>query len=141
MVDPVPIHEEFIEGVAIRDVELGPSSRVRVYIPDTGIGSDPNEKLPVILHFPGGGFCISQADWFMYYAVYTKLARVARAIVVSVYLRLAPENRLPAAIDDGFSALLWLTSLARGDAHEPCISNKTDFNRIFLIGDLSLIHI
>lgn len=143
MVDPVPIHEEFIEGVATRDVELGSGSRVRVYIPDTGIGSDQNEKLPVILHFPGGGFCISQADWFMYYAVYTKLAPLARAIVVSVYLRLAPENRLPAAVDDGFSALLWLTSLARGEAHEPCISNKGDFNRVFLVGDSSgglLVH-
>uniref|UniRef100_A0A7C8ZQA6 Carboxylesterase n=2 Tax=Opuntia streptacantha TaxID=393608 RepID=A0A7C8ZQA6_OPUST len=143
MVEPVPAHEEFIEGVATRDVEFRSGSRVRVYMPDTGIGSDPNEKLPVILHFQGGGFCISQADWFMYYAVYTKLARLARAIVVSVYLRLAPENRLPAAIDDGFSALLWLTSLGRGEAHESWVSNKADFNRVFLIGDSSggnLVH-
>lgn len=139
MVDPVPAHEDFIDGVATRDVAFGSGSRVRIYMPE----SDPDEKLPVIVHFPGGGFCISQPDWFMYYAFYSKLARMGRAIVVSVYLRRAPENRLPAAIDDGFSALLWLTSLAQGEAHESWVSNKADFKRVFLIGDSSggnLVH-
>lgn len=143
MVDPVPAHEHYIEGVAVRDVASKTGPRVRVYMPETRPEDDPNEKLPIILHFPGGGFCISQADYFFYYAIYSKLARLGRAIVVSVYLRLAPENRLPAAIDDGFSALSWLTSLARSEAHDQWLSSRADFGRVFLIGDSSggnLVH-
>ncbi|KAL3609276.1 hypothetical protein D5086_000296 [Populus alba] len=80
----------------------------------------------------------------MYYYIYSRLARSAPAIVVSVYLRLAPEHRLPAAIDDGFSALMWLRALAQGQgSYEPWLNNHGDFNRVFLIGDSSggnLVH-
>ncbi|KAL2924963.1 putative carboxylesterase 6 [Bienertia sinuspersici] len=143
LLDPVPAHEDFVEGIAVRDVGLKTGPQVRVYMPETRTEDDPNEKLPIILHFPGGGFCISEANWLLYYEVYSKLARLTRAIVVSVYLRLAPENRLPAAVDDGFSALLWLTSLARSEAHDSWLTNRADFQRVFLIGDSSggnLVH-
>ncbi|KAJ4846149.1 hypothetical protein Tsubulata_036503 [Turnera subulata] len=138
MLDSVPPHEEFFNGVATRDVatDQNSGSRVRIYLPEL---EDPDNlnKLPVILHFHGGGFCISHADWYMYYNMYTRLVRSARAICVSVYLRLAPEHRLPAACDDGFSALLWLSSLARGEANEPWLNKYADFTRVFLIGDSS----
>ncbi|KNA03616.1 hypothetical protein SOVF_207390 [Spinacia oleracea] len=143
MVDPVSAHEDFIDGIAVQDVDTKMGPRVRVFMPETRPKEDTNEKLPVILHFPGGGFCISEPDWFMYYAVYSKLAKLGRAIVVSVYLRHAPENRLPAAIDDGFSALLWITSLARAETHDSWLTGRADFNRVFLIGDSSganLVH-
>ncbi|GAB4858624.1 hypothetical protein Ancab_010097 [Ancistrocladus abbreviatus] len=149
MANPVPAHEEFIDGVATRDVTIEAQSglRVRVYLPEKEPEeekrSEGSNKLPVILHLHGGGFCISQADWYMYYAVYTKLARAARAIVVSVYLPLAPEHRLPAAVEDGFSALLWLSCLARGDSNEPWVTAHADFKRVLLIGDSSggnLVH-
>ncbi|CAO2820816.1 unnamed protein product [Amaranthus hypochondriacus] len=143
MVDSVPAHEDFVNGVAVRDVDPKTGPRVRVYMPETLPEDDPNEKLPIVVHFAGGGFCISQPDWFMYYAAYTQLARMGRVIVVSVYLPLAPENRLPAAIDDGLSSLLWLSSLARSQAHESWLTNKGDFTRVFLIGDSSggnLVH-
>ncbi|KAJ6713930.1 CELL DEATH ASSOCIATED PROTEIN [Salix viminalis] len=150
MSEPVPPHEEFIEGVATRDVTIDENSGLgaRIYLPqhEPDRSADHNSnKLPVIIHFHGGGFCISRADWYMYYYIYSRLARSAPAIVVSVYLRLAPEHRLPAAIDDGFSALMWLRALARGDhdSYEPWLSNYGDFNRVFLIGDSSganLVH-
>lgn len=73
----------------------------------------------------------------MYYHIYTKIARVANAIVVSVYLRQAPEHRLPAQIDDGFSTLLWLRSPTHADSYEPWLNDHADLNRIFLIGDSS----
>ncbi|XP_048326975.2 carboxylesterase 15 [Ziziphus jujuba] len=141
MADPVPPHDHFVDGVAVRDVVMDQESglKVRIYLPEV----DQSYKLPIILHFHGGGFCISQADWFMYYTVYTRLARAAGAICVSVYLRLSPEHRLPAAIDDGYSALLWLSSLAKGGSHEPWLVDHADFNRVFLIGDSSganLVH-
>lgn len=142
MSESVPPHEEFIDGVATKDVMIDPESglRVRIYLPENTDDKNLNNhrKLPVILHFHGGGFCISQADWFMYYTVYNRLARSAGAIVVSVYLRLAPEHRLPAACEDGYAALLWLSSLARGKVEpEPWLGENADFSRVFLIGDSS----
>ncbi|MQJ84139.1 alpha/beta hydrolase fold domain-containing protein, partial [Escherichia coli] len=44
---------------------------------------------------------------------------------------------------DGFSALLWLQSVAKGDTEESWLQKHGDFNRIFLIGDSSggnLVH-
>ncbi|XP_062092104.1 carboxylesterase 15-like [Humulus lupulus] len=142
MAESVPPHDQYIDGVATRDVVAYPKSglRVRIYLPE----KTPEEeatKLPVLLHFHGGGFCISEADWFMYYTIYTRFARQARAIVVSVFLRRAPEHRLPAAVDDGYSALCWLSSQAKS-CTETSLSGA-DFNRVFLIGDSSggnLVH-
>ncbi|TMX05754.1 hypothetical protein EJD97_001789 [Solanum chilense] len=137
MAEPVPPHDDFIDGVAVKDVVAGENSgsRFRIYLPERNDSSV--DKLPVILHFHGGGFCISQADWFMYYAVYTRLARVANAIVVSVFLPLAPEHRLPAACDAAFAGLLWLRDISREQVHEPWLNEYADFNRVFLIGDSS----
>ncbi|XP_009370630.2 probable carboxylesterase 15 [Pyrus x bretschneideri] len=137
MVKPVAAHDEFVDGVSTKDVIADKSSglRVRIYLPEQKPENN-DTKLPIILHFHGGGFCISQADWYMYYNIYTKLSRSTNAVVISVYQRLAPEHRLPAAIEDGYSALLWLRSLARGEQNEPHLSHA-DYNRVFLIGDSS----
>lgn len=135
MTEPVPTHSHFEDGVATRDVTINPTSghRVRIYKPEEAL--ENQTKLPIVLHFHGGGFCISEASWSMYYNFYTKLAKSVPAIIVSVYLRLAPEHRLPAACDDGFEALLWLQSLAEGRSHEPWLNENGDFSRVFLIGD------
>ncbi|KAK9153215.1 hypothetical protein Sjap_000695 [Stephania japonica] len=143
-----PPEVEFMVKRLVYDIVTIASNKsnltVRVYEPERKT-NELESKLPIVLHFHGGGFCISQYDWAMYYHVYTRFACTTRAIVVSVKLRLAPEHRLPAAIDDAFSALLWLRSLARGlDSVEPSRElARADFNRVFLIGDSSggnLVH-
>ncbi|TKY49759.1 carboxylesterase 17 [Spatholobus suberectus] len=144
MAEPVPPHEQFIDGVATRDVVAthgGSGHRIRLYMPEKT--PEDNHKLPILIHFHGGGFCISEPDWFMYYQVYTRFARSTRSIVVSPFLRRAPEHRLPAAIDDGFDTLLWLQSVARSGSREPWLEQHGDFDRVFLIGDSSggnLVH-
>lgn len=137
MSDPVPPHDHFEDGIAVADVTADQESglKLRIYLPEKR--DDDLQKLPILLHFHGGGFCISQADWYMYYAVYAGLARAARAVVVSVYLRRAPEHRLPAACDDALGALHWLRSVARGESHEPWLNDHADLGRVFLIGDSS----
>ncbi|WRX13094.1 Carboxylesterase [Theobroma cacao] len=74
MAEAVPPHEDFIEGVATRDVTIDSNSglRVRIYLPEQVLTA--KTKLPILLHFHGGGFCISQADWYMYYHIYARLA-------------------------------------------------------------------
>lgn len=143
MMKPIPSHQNFIEGVATRDVTINPNSglAVRIYIPEQDI-QDKN-KLPLILHFHGGGFSVSRADWYMYYNFYTRLVRTARAVCVSVYLPLAPEHRLPAAFDEAYAALLWLRAVARGESSEVWLEDYADFGRVFLVGDSSggtLVH-
>ncbi|KAL5729362.1 hypothetical protein ACHQM5_002331 [Ranunculus cassubicifolius] len=130
MVKPVPSHDTYIDGVATRDVMLDSNSgvSVRIYLPElTPDEISSKAKFPVVLHFHGGGFCISRPDWYMYYAVYTRLARKARAIFVSVYMS-------SATVDDAYSALLWLRSLARKEPSEPWLDATADFTRVFLIG-------
>ncbi|WJX30616.1 hypothetical protein P8452_19134 [Trifolium repens] len=148
MIEPVAPHEQFIEGVATRDVTTsmtttndGSIHRARLYLPEKT--PKDNIKLPILMHFHGGGFCITEPDSFMYYNVYTQFVRCTCSICVSPFLRRAPEHRLPAAIDDGFVALKWLQSVARGDARDTWLEEYGDFDKVFLIGDSSggnLVH-
>lgn len=140
---PVPASHKFIDGVATRDVVIDADSGlvVRLYLPEPQ--PDGKGKLPILLHFHGGGFCISRASWYMYYQFYAELVKSARAICVSVEMRLAPEHRLPAAVDDCYSALLWLRDLAQAKLADPWLGANADFGRVFLIGDSSggnLVH-
>ncbi|KAK7344899.1 hypothetical protein VNO77_15114 [Canavalia gladiata] len=141
-VDSVPPRSEFIDGVALNDVVIDPNTNlsVRMYIPQTEhstISDNDNRipKLPLVLHFHGGGFCFSQADWYLYYHFYANLVRRARLVLVSVYLPLAPEHKLPSACDTAFAAFKWLGSVARGESRDPWLNDLADFKRVFLIGD------
>ncbi|KAJ6316850.1 hypothetical protein OIU78_020019 [Salix suchowensis] len=135
--EPVSPHEEFIDGVAVRDQTIEPKSglAVRIYIPGTDHDVHSTGQLPVILHFHGRGYCISQPDMYMYYHYYTRLVRSAQAICVSVYLRRAPEHKLPTPSEDAYAAFLWLRAIARGDLSDQWITSYADFSRVYLVGD------
>ncbi|MED6164806.1 hypothetical protein PIB30_093729 [Stylosanthes scabra] len=145
LMNPVPPHEEFINGVATKDLTIDPNNglKVRIYLPETTEDQRTN-TLPLLLHFHGGGYCITQPDWYMYYHFYTRLVREARAPCVSVYLPLAPEYKLPAQSDAALASLMWIRSLALAESCECESSHESgkepwlmdvDFKRVFLIGD------
>ncbi|KAJ0045329.1 hypothetical protein Pint_05628 [Pistacia integerrima] len=142
MIDPVPPHQDFSHGIATKDVTINDTTnlRVRIYQPEKQ--HDDQHKLPILLHFHGGGFCVSQPNCFMYYNIYSRLAKSVPAVIVSVYLRLAPEHRLPAACDDGFEALMWLRSLAQGGnvVHEVAAraGNVHDITPLKLVGAIPI---
>lgn len=73
---------------------------VRVYVP-SGEGS-----FPVIAFYHGGGWVIGDLETHDQTA--RELASGARAVVVSVDYRLAPEHPFPAAVDDSVAAARWL---------------------------------
>lgn len=83
LMDSVPPHDDFIHGVAIRDVVIDSHSglTVRIYIPERNRDTDipVEDKLPLFLHFHGGGFCITAPDYYMYYNFYRRLVTSARA--------------------------------------------------------------
>ena len=65
---------------------------VRIYNPA------PNDVLPVLLHFHGGGHMCGSVD--LYDSISRKLALATHAIVICVDYRLAPEHPYPAGLDD-----------------------------------------
>ena len=88
-------------GVRVRDVQLsGPTGAIaaRAYTPE---GAD-GQALPMVVYYHGGGWVIADLD--TYDATPRAMAKQARAVVVSVEYRHAPEHKFPAAHDDAFAA-------------------------------------
>jgi acetyl esterase len=70
---------------------------VRVYSPD------PEQALPVVLHYHGGGhMCGSIA---LYDTISRKIAQAGNCVVIAVEYRLAPEFPYPAGVEDSQYAL------------------------------------
>lgn len=73
MADPVPPSIDYVDGVAVRDMVIDSTSglAVRAYLPAEKLNRD--KRIPIIIHFHGGGFCISQPNWYYYYYYYLHL--------------------------------------------------------------------
>ncbi|KAF8408373.1 hypothetical protein HHK36_007522 [Tetracentron sinense] len=65
-------------------------------------------KLPIILQFHGGGFVSGSNDSVANDFFCRRIAKLCDVIVIAVGYRLAPENRYPAAFEDGLKVLNWL---------------------------------
>lgn len=119
--------------VSSKDIVIFPATNVsaRIYLPDI---SDPEERVPVLLYFHGGGFCIGSAFGFGDHSYLTRVASQSKVIIVSVNYRLAPEHKIPAAYIDAWSALRWIASHRKGGV-EPWLVNHGDFRRVFVGGD------
>jgi monoterpene epsilon-lactone hydrolase len=81
-------------------------------VPALWIATPQSSAERVILYLHGGGYALGSAR--AYQEVTTRIARAARAQVVVLDYRLAPENRFPAAVEDATAAYRWL--LSRGVA-------------------------
>jgi acetyl esterase len=91
------------EVAAAKDVTIpghGGGLRIRAYRPQ---GSGPEERLPALVYFHGGGWVFGDLD--SHDPLCRELSNLARCAVISVDYRLAPENRFPAAVDDAISAI------------------------------------
>ncbi|XP_010415489.1 PREDICTED: probable carboxylesterase 6 [Camelina sativa] len=121
-------------GVTCSDIVIDKLTNVwaRLYVPMmTTTTKSSVSKLPLIVYFHGGGFCIGSASWSCYHEFLARLSARSRCLIMSVNYRLAPENPLPAAYEDGVNAILWLNK-ARNDT---LWAKLCDFSRIFLAGD------
>ncbi|KAI3737088.1 hypothetical protein L2E82_27083 [Cichorium intybus] len=133
--DVVPATFDSDTGVTSKDVLISPETDVtaRLYRPTL---TSASQKLPLVIYFHGGAFCIASPFEPMYHRSVNNLVSEARVIAVSVDYRLAPEHPLPAAFDDSLAALRWVSSHAPGgNGTEEWIKENVDFNRIFLAGD------
>jgi acetyl esterase len=98
--DPPPVAE-------VRELSApGPAGAeipLRLY---RGATTTPDDPLPALVYFHGGGFVIGDLD--THDSLCRHLANAARCIVVAVDYRLAPEHKFPAAVEDGVAATSWL---------------------------------
>ncbi|KAH1076829.1 hypothetical protein GYH30_052373 [Glycine max] len=83
----------------------------RGYAPSPA-GNGRRKKLPVVLQFHGGGWVSGSNDSVANDVFCRRVARLCEAVVVAVGYRLAPENRYPAAFEDGLKVLNWLAKQA-----------------------------
>jgi acetyl esterase len=74
---------------------------VRIYTPEA-----TRAPAPAVVYFHGGGWVIGSPD--THENLCKALANRARAVVVSVDYRLAPEHRFPAAAEDCYAAAHWV---------------------------------
>lgn len=98
--DPEPVYE-------VADLKItGPGGELplRLYRPAS------ERPLPTLLYFFGGGWVLGTIDTAD--GVSRSLANAARALVVVVGYRLAPEHRFPAAIDDCYATARWVAEHA-----------------------------
>jgi len=113
---------------------------VRLYLPSSHLQqqTEKGRRLPVIVYFHGGGFCVASPALPDFHNFILTLTASVGAIVVSVAYRLAPEHRLPTAYDDCITALQWVSSHAveGGDCdHDPWLDSHADLSQVYLLGD------
>ncbi|PON71158.1 Alpha/beta hydrolase fold [Parasponia andersonii] len=104
----------------------------RTYVPT----SSPGQQKPLLVYFHGGGFCVGSAAWSCYHEFLANLSTKTNCVIISVNYRLAPENRLPAAFEDGFNALMWIKQQAQSSSTENKFwLNQCNMSSPFLAGD------
>ncbi|XBI62927.1 hypothetical protein VPH35_043440 [Triticum aestivum] len=117
-----------VPGVQWKDVlyHAAHGLSVRVYRPASSVAG--GSKLPVLVYFHGGGYCLGSFAEPNFHSFCLRAAAEIRAVVLSVQYRLAPEHRLPAAIDDGAAFLSWLRGQAElGAGADPWLA---EFGRL-----------
>jgi acetyl esterase len=105
---------KLVPGVTSVDSSIpGPAGNlpIRTYTPD---GKGP---FPVIVYYHGGGWVL--ADKNVYDAGARGLSKQAKAIVVSVDYRLAPEAKFPAQYDDSVATYKWVAANAASFNGDP----------------------
>ncbi|KAF8405069.1 hypothetical protein HHK36_009966 [Tetracentron sinense] len=122
-------------GVSSKDVIIAPETGVsaRIYIPK--IINNPIGKLPLLVYFHGGAFCLGSAFSPTYHSYLNSLVAEANVVAVSVEYRLAPEHLLPIAYHDSWASFEWVASHSKGEGSEAWLKDHADFSRVFFAGD------
>ena len=112
--------DRFIDG-------RGGPIHVRIYWPQV----DSPEPLPILVYAHGGGYLFASVAALD--RAVRLMANEARAVVISVDFRLAPEHPYPAASDDGEDVFLW--------AREHAVTLGGDPQRVGVGGDSAGGHV
>nr|KYP67364.1 putative gibberellin receptor GID1L2 [Cajanus cajan] len=107
-----PSLEDPETGVSSKDIVIAdnPFLSARIFLPKSHKNS--THKLPIFVYFHGGAFCVESAFSFYVHRYLNILASEANIIAISIDFRLLPHHPLPAAYQDGWTALQWIASHA-----------------------------
>ncbi|KAK9053966.1 hypothetical protein SSX86_025041 [Deinandra increscens subsp. villosa] len=94
-------------------------------------------KLPLVVQFHGGGFVAGSCDSVANDFFCRRIAKVCDVIVVAVGYRLAPENRYPAAFEDGIKVLHWLAKQANLAECGKSLGKKVDSRKSDIQGHIA----
>ncbi|XVE70034.1 hypothetical protein DITRI_Ditri10aG0039200 [Diplodiscus trichospermus] len=132
--DFVPPSTDSQTGVSSKDVMIIPESNVsaRLLLPKL---TKPDQKLPLLVYFYGGAFCVSSPFTHKYSSYLNALVAEANVIAVSVNYRKAPEHPIPTAYEDSWAALQWVVSHSNRQGPEVWLNDHADFERVFLGGE------
>ncbi|KAB2602926.1 carboxylesterase 12 [Pyrus ussuriensis x Pyrus communis] len=122
--DVVPTSLDPQTGVECKDAVISAETGLsaRLYIPKTKITTN-STKLPLLIYYHGGGFCMGSPFCAYYHNYLTTLVAEANVVAVSVDYRKAPENPLPLGYDDSWAALGWVQSHIEGQGPEDAGAN------------------
>ena len=130
--DFVPPSIDSTTSVSSKDAVITPGVSARLYLPKLVDGAPV--KLPIVVYYHGGAFCLGSAFSSLSHNYLNPLASQFNVIIVSVEYRLAPEYPIPAAYEDSWEALKWVASHAEGGP-DPWLADHADFKRLYLAGD------
>lgn len=120
-------------------ISVNPKISARLFLPNSN--SDPDTRLPILVYFHGGAFCVESAFSSLVHPYINRLVAEAGVVGVSVEYRLAPEVPLPAVYDDCWAALQWVAShMLPHDipgGRDPWLAGREDFGRLYIGGDSS----
>ncbi|KAB8116513.1 hypothetical protein EE612_057642 [Oryza sativa] len=71
----VPPYTEPRNGVTVHDVTTARGVDARLYLPAEPATAHRPRRRPLLLHFHGGGFCLSSPSWALYHNFYAPLLR------------------------------------------------------------------
>ncbi|PON79317.1 Alpha/beta hydrolase fold [Trema orientale] len=109
--DFVPPSTNPQNGVVSKDITLLPESNItaRIYLPPI---PDPNPKLPLVVYFHGGGFCVASPFTSKCHNYLNALVARSRVVAVS-----------------------WIISHRDRNGPEAWLNDHADFERVFLAGE------
>ncbi|KAJ7946039.1 Alpha/beta hydrolase fold [Quillaja saponaria] len=133
-IDVIPPCLDLKTNVESRDVVISPESDIsaRLYIPKI---TNQNQKLPLLVYFHGGGFCVETPFSSNYHNYANSVASQAQAVVVSVNYRRAPEHPIPIAHEDSWAAVKWVASHLDGNGPEDWLNLHANLEKVFFAGD------
>ncbi|AMP98264.1 Lipase [Pedobacter cryoconitis] len=103
--EPLAIPKQLdVENIFIPASDKSRTIRLRIYRPKG------KQHLPILLYFHGGAFIYGTPEQYDF--IFFRLALAIDLMIISVDYRLAPEHPFPAAMEDGYEALLWLSEYA-----------------------------
>ncbi|KAK9112815.1 hypothetical protein Scep_020334 [Stephania cephalantha] len=139
---PSTEHNITNNNISSKDVVIDSQTGLsaRLYLPikqqqDHDNNINNNIKLPLLIYFHGGGFCVGSPFTSTYHNYLNEVVHEANVVAISVNYRLAPEHPIPCAYEDSWTAIQWAFSHSNGCGEEAWLNQFASFERVFMAGD------